>query len=404
MLTLIIKQLWHKRRANGWLLAELFLVFIILWYVLDCLLTAFVVTHQPKGYNTQGVYHVSIATNPTIENRFDKEARHDSYLQILRRVSEYPGVEAACYYGGTTPYEEGTMHQGYTTDSVHCYIANIRMVSREFFEVFQVPLEAGSLDGWDVPAYPRPAIVSRDLADSLFNGRPRLGTPFFDYYWSAYKYTLGGIAPRTKHTEFDRYSPFIYVPVQEWMIEQWAPLMSLRVRPEAEEGFADRFTADMRSLAIGPFYFTQIKSYDEAKEIYDTQINNYLRTANALIAFFVFNIVLGVLGTFWFRIRKRRGEIGLRMSMGASRKAISRELFAEAFLLLFAAVIPAFIICFNVYYMDITVNVWMDATPARFFTGTAITLLFMLLLVAIGVWYPARRAMTIQPAEALHEE
>ncbi|MDL2299436.1 ABC transporter permease [Bacteroides sp. OttesenSCG-928-E20] len=404
MLTIIIKQLWNKRRANGWLLAELFLVFIILWYVIDFLITAFVVTHQPKGYTTQHVYHVSITANPNLEADYTPETRADAYLQLLRQIENYPGVEAVCYYGGTVPYEEGTMFQGYSTDSVATYGATIRMVSSEFFDVFRVPLEAGSLDGWDVPAYPRPAIVSTDLADSLFNAQPRIGQPFFDYYWPAYNYTLAGIVPRTKHTEFDRYTPFIYVPVQEWMLAQWTPMTALRVRPEDEEGFASRFAADMRSLAIGPFYFTQIKAYDEAKEIYDTDINNYIRTATALILFFIFNIVLGVLGTFWFRIRKRRGEIGLRMAMGASQPAISRELFGEGVLLMLLAVIPAIVICLNLYMMDVTVNVFMEPSFGRFLMGIGITLLLLLFMVTVGVWYPARQAMAVQPAEALHEE
>ena len=30
--------------------------------------------------------------------------------------------------------------------------------------------------------------------------------------------------------------------------------------------------------------------------------------------------------------------------------------------------------------------------------------LLMALMIVLGIWYPARRAMQVQPAEALHDE
>lgn len=262
----------------------------------------------------------------------------------------------------------------------------------------------GNLDNWDIGTYPCPAIPSEDLADSLFHGRPVIGQPFFDYYGPFRRYTLGGIAPRTKLTEYDRYAPFIYVPAEEWMLTEWAPMLSVRVNEKVEEGFVDRFTTDMRNLAIGPFYFSQIKAYDEAKKIYDTKTNNYLRTSVALVLFFIFNVILGVLGTFWFRTRKRRGEIGLRLALGASRKDIFKELLIEGLLILIIAIIPALVVCMNIWVVDLTINVWMDPTLLRFLAGIGLTLLLMMLMIVFGVWYPAIQATKVQPAEALHEE
>lgn len=404
MFTSILKQIWNKRKSNAWLFIELALVFILLWFVVDYQFTAFNVTHEPKGYDTNHVYFVSIGINPNLQQEYEGEAWKDSYLQIFRQVKEYPGVESACYYGGTIPYEEGSMFQGYTVDSIHRYIANIRMVSKEFFEVFKVDMIHGNLDNWDVATYPRPAILSQDLADSLFQGRPVLGKPFFDYYAPYRKYNLGGISSRTKLTEYDRYGPFIYVPAEDWMLTRWSPILSVRVNENVEKGFVDRFTADMRNLAIGPFYFTRIGAYDEAKLIYDTKTNNYLRSSLALVIFFIFNVILGVLGTFWFRTRKRRGEIGLRIALGASKVKVFNELITEGILMLLIAVIPSLIICLNIWFVDLTINTWMDPTFIRLSIGLSITFLMMLLMIIIGIWYPARQATKIQPAMALHEE
>ena len=51
MWKLILKNLWARRRRNGWLLAELILVSIISWVILDPVI---VVTHDrniPLGYD-----------------------------------------------------------------------------------------------------------------------------------------------------------------------------------------------------------------------------------------------------------------------------------------------------------------------------------------------------------------
>ena len=53
MFKLIWKNLWARRRKNGWLLAELILVSIISWVVLDPVI---VVTHDrniPLGYDAE---------------------------------------------------------------------------------------------------------------------------------------------------------------------------------------------------------------------------------------------------------------------------------------------------------------------------------------------------------------
>ena len=42
--------------------------------------------------------------------------------------------------------------------------------------------------------------------------------------------------------------------------------------------------------------------------------------------------------------------------------------------------------------------------PLRFLAGSLGAWLLIALMVVIGIWFPARQAMKIEPAEALHEE
>lgn len=45
-----------------------------------------------------------------------------------------------------------------------------------------------------------------------------------------------------------------------------------------------------------------------------------------------------------------------------------------------------------------------DAGMLRFVSCLLVTWCLMALMVIAGIWFPARQAMKIQPAEALHEE
>ena len=85
------------------------------------------------------------------------------------------------------------------------------------------------------------------------------------------------------------------------------------------------------------------------------------------------------------------------------QKPISAILMIFGSLLLLAAV-PALVVAFHIHLADLTIHTLMDATGARFAACFGLALGLMALIIVAGIWYPARRAMKIQPAEALHDE
>lgn len=120
--------------------------------------------------------------------------------------------------------------------------------------------------------------------------------------------------------------------------------------------------------------------------------------------FLLLNIFLGIIGTFWFRTQHRRVEIALRIALGSTRWGICGRLMGEGVFLLLVSAIPALVVAWNLGYAELVEVTRMPFTEGRF----AITILGTFILIAgmivIGIGYPARRAMSIEPAEALHEE
>jgi putative ABC transport system permease protein len=116
------------------------------------------------------------------------------------------------------------------------------------------------------------------------------------------------------------------------------------------------------------------------------------------------NAFLAVLGTFWFRTQHRREELAIRITSGATPHSLMRLLMGEGILLVTFAYIPALIVAYNLGVADL-VNTWpVEWSLGRFIVGGILTYFLLLVVVVFSIWFPARQAMKIQPAEALHGE
>lgn len=417
MIHSILQQIWNQRRSNGWLFAELLIVFTLMWYCVDVLYGYTHAEWQPKGYDLEHVYQVRISYNPT---KLVQCSTHDSLQrywfnpmeEMFRRIEQHPAVESAAMWIGTDAYTRRRTHQGYSTDSSHVVTANIRYVSPQYFDVMRIPVSRAFPSAeWNSAASPQPAVITSDLADSLFrsSGPGVIGSEFMDYYSGNLRYRVSAVCALQKTDDYARYEPFILTPLPGWFYEmQTIPSISVRIRPEADtDDFASRFYREMTpQLQVSPFYLFDIRSYKEQKIERDAAegITPYIRSARIIMLFFVFNVFIGLMGTFWFRTRHRRSEIALRMAMGSSRARIRGQLLGEGLLLLALAAIPALVICINMVVADVTFTESTDAGWGRFAVCSLIVLGLMALMVVAGIWYPASQAMKVQPADALHDE
>lgn len=436
MIYSILHQIWNQRRSNGWLFAELLIVFTLMWYCVDVLYSFGHAEREPKGYDLEHVYKVEISSNPTQLVECTSEDSLQRFWrqpleEVVRRIRQHPAVEDAAMWIGTDAYTRRHMYQGYTVDSMQVVTANIRYVSPEYFDVMHIPVEQGrkpsamgsgalsddagssllfSSAEWNPVANVQPAVITRDLADSLFHTSDGvMGREFMDYYSSGLRYRVSAVCALQKSDDYARYEPFILTPFPGWFYKfQYIPSISVRIRPEADtDDFAARFYQEMTAqLQVVPFYLFDIQSYGEQKIERDAAegITPYIRGARLIVVFFVFNVFIGLMGTFWFRTRHRRSEIALRMAMGSSRSRIRRQLLGEGLLLLTLAAIPALVICANIVMADAIFTEATDAGWGRFSVCVVVVWGLMALMVIAGIWYPARQAMKVQPAEALHDE
>jgi len=198
-------------------------------------------------------------------------------------------------------------------------------------------------------------------------------------------------------------------PYPEYIYKSQAiPSIYIRVKADADNNeFANSFIKTMSAkIHIAPFYIFDIQSMKYYKQLDDASqgVTQEVNNTILMMSFFVFNVFLGLLGTFWFRTNSRRGEIAIRMAMGSSRKQTAIHFLTEGILLLAIAALPGTIVCLNIWYADLTVTIHADATILRLSITLLISFILMTIITLIGILIPARKAMHILPAEALHEE
>ncbi|MCM1504626.1 MAG: ABC transporter permease [Muribaculum sp.] len=408
----ILHRIWNCRRSNLWIWGLLAVVILLMWYAVDIVFNYESAAHSPMGYNLDGTYYIELKYKHNVGNVTEDEAQIRKSL--INLCKEYPGVEAVCCALGTMPLSEGRMFEGYSThdDSSRIVSTYIRYGNPEMFDVFRLEPIYGAVDrdGWSVAEYPMPAVLTEDLADSLFQDASKaVGQTFFNpYYWKAGEatdYRVAAVVPMQKFGEYERYEPMILLPLEPSREEN--ARIILRVRPDARVGFIDRFVDDMTPiLDRGVFYLKRVQSLDDLKSTYAMLqgTSSYLNMTYGVICFFLFTVFLIVFGTFSIRTRRTRAEIGLKVAMGSSRRLIMAELVLEGIILLVLAAVPAILIAAYMAYSEVTVNTLTDMTVGRFIVCFVGALVLLSVVIVLAIWPSTAGAMKLSPAVALRDE
>jgi len=223
---------------------------------------------------------------------------------------------------------------------------------------------------------------------------------------------IAAVCESQKYNEFTAHQSATYIPLIYTKKYPFyyldAPYLGvyIRVRPDSDgEDFIRKFRKEMREqLMIGNFYLGDMRPMSDYRNIQLKEPRNDLYTYLSVAVFFLMNAFLAVLGTFWFRTQQRRAELGLRVALGSTRVSLRKLLLGEGLILLTLAFIPAIIVGANLGFAEIVSDYPVEFTLLRFLAGMFVTYILLAITVFIAVWLPARQAMGIQPAEALHEE
>jgi putative ABC transport system permease protein len=263
----------------------------------------------------------------------------------------------------------------------------------------------------------RVAFIGSDTKKQLFADRDALGQII---QLNGIPYTVIGVM-KTK----DQNSSYDGVDIRKVFIPFEAMRRDFPNKPPAVEHTVDRLLAAPWSLQTHPDCVKQIRrtlgrlhNFDprdeEAASIWDTvknaQANRMIFVGmevfmGAVGVATIFLGGLGVMNVMLVSVRERTREIGVRKALGATRESILRQFFLETVIVVFLSGGTGLIISYGLCFL-------VSLLPKMpFFDGldpswqlATITISLLGLIAVLSALYPANRAASVDPIEALRFE
>lgn len=407
----LLVQIKNEWRNNLWLALELLVVSVVMWFVVDYLYTRTATYLEPRGFDISHCYLIEMGkltdkSPDYIPNQTDEQEDAD-ILELVDRLRRRPEIEAVSLSQNSYPYNGSNSTDLVQYDTLVSGNWTIRrLVTPDFVRVFRYQGTRGETPEQLAGMLEKGEFLA---SDNLYR---KYGHPLTEFVGKSFRlfgdtiqtYRLGAALKDVRYNDFEQArDSYTFLYKLDWY--DTGLELCVRVRENQDHDFIQRLKTDSeKQFRIGNIFISEIRSFKDIRRNFQQTWSNDLRNYVMGMGFLLLNIFLGLLGTFWFRTQQRRGEVALRMAMGANRKNIFYRLITESLLLLSMSALPAALIAFNIGYTELVDISQMAFTVPRFLIAILLTYLLMAIMIILGVLYPALQSMKVQPAEALRDE
>jgi len=404
-----IKNEWH---SNLWLIAELLLVSVVMWFIVDYIYVRVSVYMQPRGFDIAHCYKIDMGTLVPKDDDYvpGDTVQCNDVEELMLRLKRRPDIEAVSLSYNSYPYNRSNSDMPLKYGKMKHEGVYIRAATPEFIRVFRYEGARGETpEQLSKMLTEKGFIASNDIFKEKYgiDLTSLIGRKFFMQGDTVNLYTLLAtykpVRYSDNHEPFNSCSMLVELSRNEYGIHGE---LCVRAKTDQDVGFKERLWKDAdKQLRVGNVYISNIESFDDIRKNYQRYDTNQMRNYLTGMGFLMFNIFLGLLGTFWFRTQQRRSEIALFKALGATNRNVFGRQIMEGLLLLSIAMIPAIIIDWNIAFAGLNQQMnGLNLNIGRFTLTVLITWLLIAIMIVLGNWLPAKKAMSIQPARALHEE
>jgi putative ABC transport system permease protein len=242
-------------------------------------------------------------------------------------------------------------------------------------------------------------VINEKMKKELFGDNPAAGKIVIKKEWGdsigKKLKILGVIANMKKEGEFSEEPNFAYYPISPKHYNYSG--IAMKFAGGLSSSFEARLINDLS--AFNRTYIFRLESLEKMRSQYIIRELSPIIIVGAIVIFLIVNVMLGLFGTLWLNISRRKPEIGLRRAVGSSSQTILWQILGETYVLAFISmglglILTSQIFIFNIFNTPVTTLVQAHLTA----------FLIIIILCTISALSPARLAAALKPAEALHEE
>jgi putative ABC transport system permease protein len=398
MIRHVLKIVWNRKRANALIVLEIFLSFLVLFAVLTLASALLGSVRQPLGFEWKDVWNVSIE-HEGAPGKEEDAARRESIDMVMRELRNMPEV-VSVGASLTPPYSMSAMEGTWVVNGRNVFVTQ-DSVTDGFAEVVKLKVLSGRWFGpQDDAANYMPVVIDEDAARAIYGDKSPIGEKF-DTGTEKEMRVVGVIARYRKTGEFANFGKPVNMIFKRASVLKGDALpgdILIRLRPGTRASFEQTLVARLNEVA--PQITFRIRQMSAMRRFSHRTALFPLVALSMIAGFLIVMVVLGLSGVLWQNVTRRMREIGLRRAIGATGRAVQRQIVAEVAMLTSLAVIVGLVLVSQLPILGLLTLI----TPGAYAGGIAASLAAIYGLTVLCAVYPGWLASRVQPAQALHYE
>lgn len=395
-----------RRAARGALVVTQTALALVLLAASGLMLRSLIHLHDVRpGFDPHGVITLDVAPSAAHQGTYEKA---DAFWHtVLDRIRALPNVEAAGATSALPLGDRGSCATLYVEahplppgDEPPC--VSKALVTPGYFQTLRIPLR-GNAPTWDeVEGHTAGVVVSGRLAARMWPNEEAMGQglgagsqpPFFH---------VVGVTGDVRVDGMDKLpAEIVYYPIVPINGNGlWGPGGALTIVARARRGSARALVPEIRRV---------LRDVDPEAPVADISTmdsivaHSMARTTFMMLLLGVASVMalvlsaVGMYGVLAYLVSQRRGEMGIRLALGASGRQVTRLVVWESARLAAAGVVIG--LAGALATTRVMQSLLFDVSPTDPLTLCAVTALLLGVAIA-AAWMPGRRASRVDPVEAL---
>jgi putative ABC transport system permease protein len=331
-----------------------------------------------------------------------QDQRTTFYRDFLQRMQALPGVVSV---GGTSRLPLGSTGlttsvgvEGTSTPPAEWPEVQFRRSLGDYFQTMGIPIVKGrTFNDSDTPTSTPVCMINQTMATKLFPGEDPVGKQIRNSATGP-PWTIIALIGDVKHGSLEEESqPEMYVSTNQGAMN--SPFVVMRTSGDAA-GLVDLVRAEAQRIDRDlPLYSIQTMESVKSDSVAQRRFILVLVALFGLLALTL--AAIGVYGVMSLLVSERTQEVGVRLALGAHPSAVLKMLVLQALRLALIGVAAG--MALSVVLMPL-LSAQLYAVRPRDPVTLAGVPLALLVVAMIAALVPARRAMKVNPVQALRYE